>query len=55
MLFFVFGLFVGGCLGVFFVAMLVKSKQGNEVVCRFMEEKDWALLLKESLFKNIYH
>jgi len=55
MLFFVFGLFVGCSLGVFLIAMLVKSKEDNETVCRFMEEKDRARLLKEGPYENTYH
>jgi hypothetical protein len=47
MLFFVFGLFVGGCLGFFFVAMLIKSKEDHEAISRSMEEKDGAGFLKK--------
>lgn len=40
MLIFVFGLFVGCCLGVLLIALLVNSKEDDEAVWRVMEDKD---------------
>ena len=47
MLFFVFGLFVGCSLGVFLIAVLIKSKEDHEAISRSMEEKDGAGFLKK--------
>lgn len=38
----ILGLFVGSCLGGVLMAILGNSKQADEAVCRFMEEKDGA-------------
>ncbi len=38
----IFGLFVGSCLGGVLMAILVNSKQADEAVCRFMDQKDGA-------------
>jgi hypothetical protein len=40
MLLFIVGLFLGGSLGVFLIAMLVKFREADEAVGRFVEEKD---------------
>ena len=40
MLLFIVGLLVGGSLGFFLTAMLVRFKGADEAVGRFMEEKD---------------
>lgn len=42
MLLFIVGLLLGGGLGVFLTAMLVRFKEADEAVGRFMEEKDRA-------------
>ncbi len=40
MVFFILGLTLGSFLGICLIALMIKSKEANKMVSRFLEEKD---------------